>query len=89
MLPTFVVYTETDAEQVPDDRMQVIGENTTLPFPEPLDQVTVPVCDGKLPDTVAVQVIDEKPVVTDDGVHATTVAVGAILMVSAVGLELP
>lgn len=84
MFPALFPVTVTVQVKVPDaDNVQVSEENVTPPFPETLDQVTVPVGDGYPLVTVAVQVIDEdEPVPKDDAVHDIVVTVGAFAMVS-------
>jgi len=85
-LPLEIAVTVT--EQLPDGRLQTVDENVTLPVPEAFDHVTVPLYDAYPPDTVAVQVIGI-PMLKDDCVHDSVVAVGAFLMVSAAVRELP
>ena len=78
----------TVTEQLPDDSVQVVEENVTLPVPETLDHVTIPVGEGYPPDTVAVQVIGV-PMPKDDSVHDNAIIVGAFVMVSLAVRELP
>jgi len=68
------VVTVTVTEQLPDERVQVVEESVTLPLPETFDHVTVPVCEEKVPDTVAVHVISE-PTLKDDEVQTIATAV--------------
>jgi hypothetical protein len=80
-LPEAVAVTVT--EQLPDDSVQIVEEKETFPVPETFDQVTVPVCDGYPPDTVAVQVT-EVLLLNDVPVHDKARIVGAFAIVNLV-----
>jgi len=85
-LPAAVPVTFT--EQVPATRVQVAEEKVTFPVPETSVQVTVPVCTGNPPETVAVQVVNE-PTPKENDVHATFVVVGALVIDTKAFPELP
>jgi len=78
----------TVSEQLPDTSVHVVDEKVTVPVPETSDHVTIPVCVGYPPDTVAVHVIDAGAEM-EDAVHDIVVAVGALVIVSEAFPELP
>lgn len=74
-LPTPVPVTVT--EQVVPAKVQAMEEKETLPVPPDCDQVIVsPDIEPELPETVAVQEVDE-PTATEEDVHVARVVVGA------------
>jgi hypothetical protein len=68
----------TVTEHFPAESLQVGGMNATFPVPENFDQVIVPVCEGALPVTVAVQVT-EVPTAKVDLVHVIDATVFALM----------